>query len=68
MCECHQLTSYALLMEEDPLTTVVQLPDFHVEIIAASVAVGVILILIVLAMKVWFLDFGRNWLIFCGLY
>ena len=39
-------------MEEDPVTTVVQLPDFHVEIIAASIAVGVILILIVLAMKV----------------
>ena len=55
MCECHQLTSYALLMEEDPVTTVVQLPDFHVEIIAASVAVGVLLILIVLAMKVCWL-------------
>jgi hypothetical protein len=45
-------------MEEDPLTTVVQLPDFHVEIIAASVAVGVLLILIVLAMKVKRLTFN----------
>ena len=39
------------------MTTVVQLPDFHVEIIAASVAVGVLLILIVLAMKVCWLFF-----------
>ena len=34
------------------VTTVVQLPAFHVEIIVASVAAGILLILILLLLKV----------------
>lgn len=51
-CECAQLSTYALLMEEDLGPTLVHIPDFHVEIIAASVAVGLILIILIVALKV----------------
>lgn len=54
VCQCSHLSSFALLMEEEAVTTVVQLPDFHVEIIAASVAVGLILICLVVALRVCF--------------
>ena len=61
VCECylqHQAAHFGLLMEEvgegegGLVTTVVQLPAFHVEIIVASVAAGVLLILILLLLKV----------------
>jgi len=64
VCECHlppggEAAHFGLLMEEvgvgeggGLVTTVVQLPAFHVEIIVASVAAGVLLILILLLLKV----------------
>ena len=66
VCECHLpqgggAAHFGLLMEEvggvggeegGLVTTVVQLPAFHVEIIVASVAAGILLILILLLLKV----------------
>lgn len=66
-CECGLMSSFALLGREAVLTeggvglggsgvvtTVVHLPDFHVEIIVASVAGCCLLIILVLALKVMF--------------
>jgi GPCR-Autoproteolysis INducing (GAIN) domain/GPCR proteolysis site, GPS, motif len=65
LCECYVQQGgvahhFGLLMDEvgeegeggGLVTTVVQLPAFHVEIIAASVAAGILLILILLLLKV----------------
>jgi hypothetical protein len=65
VCECHVIQGgsamhVGLLMEEmgeggeggGLVTTVVQLPAFHVEIIVASVAAGILLICILLLLKV----------------
>jgi hypothetical protein len=66
VCECHvihggsAMMHVGLLMEEmgegggegGLVTTVVQLPAFHVEIIVASVAAGILLICILLLLKV----------------
>jgi hypothetical protein len=65
VCECHVIHAgfammhVGLLMEEvgegeegGLVTTVVQLPAFHVEIIVASVAAGILLICILLLLKV----------------
>ncbi len=63
VCECHvihrgsAMMHVGLLMEEGGgegglVTTVVQLPAFHVEIIVASVAAGILLICILLLLKV----------------
>jgi hypothetical protein len=69
VCECHVIHGGAammhvgLLMEEvgegggeggGLVTTVVQLPAFHVEIIVASVAAGILLICLLLLLKVSF--------------
>jgi hypothetical protein len=63
VCECHvihggsAMMHVGLLMEEGGeegglVTTVVQLPAFHVEIIVASVAAGILLICLMLLLKV----------------
>jgi hypothetical protein len=67
VCECHvihggsAMMHVGLLMEEmgeegerGLVTTVVQLPAFHVEIIVASVAAGILLICLLLLIKVSF--------------
>ncbi len=68
VCECHvihggsAMMHVGLLMEEvgeggeggGLVTTVVQLPAFHVEIIVASVAAGILLICLLLLLKVSF--------------
>ena len=52
LCECSHLTNFALLMEEQSAPTVIQLPDFHVEILVASVLAVLLLITVLMLFKV----------------